>query len=55
MTLEDVIKFVQGVGFPIAVAVYLLVFMNTTLQKMIQILSELRVLIESRLPHNGGS
>lgn len=51
MPLEEIIKFVQGVGFPVFVAVYLLVFFNTTMRENTQILRDLKTYLEAK---NGG-
>ena len=61
MGLPEIVAFVQGVGFPVFVAVYLLVFFNTTIRENTQVLRDLANYLEWRIDkdkskhnHNGG-
>ena len=59
MGLPEIVSFVQGVGFPVFVAVYLLVFFNTTIRENTQVLRDLANYLEWRIDkdkpkHNGG-
>lgn len=54
MTLTEVVTFIQGVGFPVFVAVYLLVFFNSTMRENTQILRDLKMFLEAKSQANGG-
>jgi hypothetical protein len=54
MSLVEVVSFIQGVGFPIFVAVYLLIFFNTTIRNNTQALNDLMRFLEGKNSTNGG-
>ena len=54
MTLPEVVTFIQGVGFPIFVAVYLLIFLNKTIKENTQALNNLAKFLEGKSTNNGG-
>ena len=53
MTIQDIIQFIQGVGFPIFVAVYLLVWFSKSIQENTIVLRDLKNILEVKL-NNGG-
>lgn len=54
MTDMDIIKTVGEVGFPIAVAVYLLYERGKFNQKIVASMEKISVVLEERLPKRGG-
>jgi len=55
MTLPEVVQFIQGVGFPVFVAVYLLIFFNTTIRENTEILRAIKTYLEAKSTTNGGN
>ena len=53
MTVQDLVSLVQGVGFPIFVAVYLLVFFNTTIQENTKVIRDLTKFLEGKTSNGG--
>ena len=53
MSLTEVITFIQGVGFPIFVAVYLLIFFNMTIKENTQALNQLSKFLEGKSANGG--
>ena len=55
MTLQEVVQLIQGVGFPGFVAVYLLIFFNTTIRENTEILRAIKTYLEAKSTNNGGN
>lgn len=54
VSMDNIINFIQGVGFPIFVAVYLLTIFNDNLKQNTQVLRDLKSYLEGKDSHNGG-
>lgn len=54
LTLDDLIKLINSVGFPIFVAVYLLIWMRQALNKLTDAISKLCITIDAK-QQNGGN
>jgi hypothetical protein len=48
MSVDDIIKFIQAVGFPIAVAAYVLIRMEYTQRELIKSINALTNLLATR-------
>lgn len=53
MDLDSIIKFIQGVGFPIFVAVYLLVVFESTIRENTRVLRDLTKFLEGKSTNGG--
>ena len=49
MDITVIIELIQGVGFPIFVAVYLMIVLKVRITENTEILKELKTIIESKL------
>lgn len=49
MMIEELMSLIGTVGFPIAVAMYLLIERNKTIKELIKVINDLNLLIKTKL------